>query len=416
VSDLDSKSVITHLRKLSTIRERCSRIYEHAQKDTLPHFILDESRIDDVVAFVETLIRQDYPTLAIPFHSRWRHFEAGSIERHIQLQHQWQGCDALEIARRHIDLVVVSVLLDAGAGPDWAFHESQSGMKFTRSEGLGVASFWMFAHGAFSSDSGLHHQVDAIGLERLQLSHVEKGFQVSPSNPLVGLNGRVALLQRLGRALRSKPEFFERNGVFRPGNMVDALAQHLSRQKTIPLSELWRIVIEGFNQVWPTEGRLHLEEVCLGDVWHHSALGNAHDPLAFVPFHKLSQWLTYSLLEPLSCAGFQVADLSALTGLPEYRNGGLFLDFGVLTPRQPQTLSQSLPVNSEWIVEWRALTVILLDRVAERLRGKLGKSDAEFPLAKVLEGGTWKAGRRIAAQKRPGGLPPVQVVSDGTVF
>ncbi len=40
----------------------------------------------------------------------------------------------------------------------------------------------------------------------------------------------------------------------------------------------------------------------------------------------------------------------------------------------------------------------------------------EFPLGAVLEGGTWAAGRRLASAKRPGGPPPIHVISDGTVF
>ena len=54
-----------------------------------------------------------------------------------------------------------------------------------------------------------------------------------------------------------------------------------------------------------------------------------------VPLHKLSQWLAYSLIEPLQQAGFTVADIDGLTGLAEYRNGGLFLDTGVLVLRDP---------------------------------------------------------------------------------
>jgi hypothetical protein len=73
-------------------------------------------------------------------------------------------------------------------------------------------------------------------------------------------------------------------------------------------------------------------------------------------------------------------------------------------------------VDSPLVVEWRALTVALLDRVAEEVRQRLKLSAEDFPLAKVLEGGTWATGRRLAREKRPGGEPPVQVVSDGTVF
>ncbi len=68
------------------------------------------------------------------------------------------------------------------------------------------------------------------------------------------------------------------------------------------------------------------------------------------------------------------------------------------------------------IVEWRALTVALLDRIAPPVRDKLGIAAQDFPLGALLEGGTWSAGRKIAKQKRPDGGPPFNIVSDGTVF
>jgi hypothetical protein len=135
-----------------------------------------------------------------------------------------------------------------------------------------------------------------------------------------------------------------------------------------------------------------------------------------VPFHKLSQWLAYSLAEPLQLVGFEVTDLDGLTGLAEYRNGGLFLDCGVLEARDPELARMRLDAGSEPVVEWRALTVILLDRLAARVREMLGLNAGEFPLAKVLEGGSWAAGREIAAERRPGGGPPLTIDSDGTVF
>ncbi|MFN8704602.1 MAG: DUF1688 family protein, partial [Rhodospirillales bacterium] len=132
--------------------------------------------------------------------------------------------------------------------------------------------------------------------------------------------------------------------------------------------------------------------------------------------HKLSQWLAYSLLEPFEALGLRIVDLDALTGLPEYRNGGLFLDTGVLALKDPTAAARTHDATSELVVEWRALTVVLLDRIADLVRGKLGLEAADFPLAKVLQGGTWTAGRRIAAELREGGPPPLAVASDGTIF
>ena len=63
-----------------------------------------------------------------------------------------------------------------------------------------------------------------------------------------------------------------------------------------------------------------------------------------------------------------------------------------------------------------ALTVASLDLIGNAIRKKLKMTSEELPLAKVLEGGTWHAGRKIAKEKRPGGEPPLNIVSDGTVF
>ncbi len=87
-----------------------------------------------------------------------------------------------------------------------------------------------------------------------------------------------------------------------------------------------------------------------------------------MPLHKLSQWLTYSLIEPFRWAGVAVTGVEALTGLPEYRNGGLLLDTGVLRLRDPADAERSGRPADELVVEWRALTVALLDELAPLVR------------------------------------------------
>ena len=136
----------------------------------------------------------------------------------------------------------------------------------------------------------------------------------------------------------------------------------------------------------------------------------------WVPFHKLSQWMSYSLLEPLQWAGVTVTGLDALTGLPEYRNGGLLIDGGVIKPRDPRLLAKTWKPQDEFIIEWRALTVVLLDELAVLVRARLGKTAEELPLACILEGGTWAAGREIAQELRADGAPPLRIESDGTIF
>jgi hypothetical protein len=154
----------------------------------------------------------------------------------------------------------------------------------------------------------------------------------------------------------------------------------------------------------------------LGDCWRHPALGTEDATSQLVPLHKLSQWLSYSLIEPVQRAGLQVTDIDGLTGLAEYRNGGLFVDTGVLVFRDAVDAQREHDVASPLVVEWRALTVALLDRLADLLRQRVGLDAASLPLAKILEGGTWSAGRAIALARRGDGSPPIKVVSDGTVF
>ncbi len=191
---------------------------------------------------------------------------------------------------------------------------------------------------------------------------------------------------------------------------LGALGLHLLAQAEHGQLDATRVlsaVLLGLGDIWP--GRETLLGQNLGDVFVHPAVGR-------VPFHKLSQWLTYSLCEPLEAAGLALRGLSELTGLAEYRNGGLFIDAGVLVPKHAAVLGEAHAVDSEIVVEWRALTVALLDRTTQRLRERVGLSAEELPLARVLEGGTWRTGRVLANEKRPGGAPPLRVQSDGTVF
>jgi hypothetical protein len=173
-------------------------------------------------------------------------------------------------------------------------------------------------------------------------------------------------------------------------------------------------LLDALGPIWPD--RPVLDGVSLGDCWPHPALQSPIPAQRYVPLHKLTQWLTYSLIEPLELAGLKVSRLEELTGLAEYRNGGLFVDMGVLVARDSSALSRTYAVSDPFVVGWRALTVALLDRLLPLVRGALDVTPDAFSLARMLEGGTWAAGRVIARDKRTDGGPPFRILSDGTVF
>ena len=408
----DVDAALRTLRSAATVRARCAVILTAAQDGRLDHFSVHPEKLDAAAGYVLAVIREAYPGLDIPYHSRWRHFETGGVDRWARLAAHMPDAGPAERARRRFDLAVTSVLLDAGAGPDWRYREALGGPALGRSEGLAAASLEMFAGGLFSADPADPCRADAEALARLTEADLARGFRAGPDNPLAGLAGRVALLGRLGGCLSANPALFGADPP-RPGGLFDHLAAR-ARDGAIAAEAVLGCVLEGFADIWP--GRLTLGGVNLGDVWRHGAIRTGDPTDGLVPFHKLSQWLVYSLVEPLEEAGIAVTGLDDLTGLAEYRNGGLLIDTGVLRPRDPALLTAALAVDSEAVVEWRALTVALLDGIAARIRAALGLDAGRLPLAKVLEGGTWAAGRRIAREKRPGGGPPIQVVSDGTVF
>lgn len=230
--------------------------------------------------------------------------------------------------------------------------------------------------------------------------------------------------------------------------MKDYLISHPTTQASsvliVPVPTLWHVLMDGLAPIWPAS-RTVIDGVSLGDAWPLSSMptDSTSEPWeSIVPFHKLTQWLAYSLMQPMaSLMSIHFAGSELMTGLPEYRNGGLFVDTGVLTLKEVdmarglQTFkseaersggagSEVVPcfeASDDVIVEWRAVTVGFLDELLERVNKQLGLGQwgegEPLTLPQMLEAGSWKGGREIAEVTRPGSKgPPIGIVSDGTVF
>lgn len=402
------------LLNAAAVRERAHEMLEIGVADGLEHWRVDLDRLPETARYVAAVIRDQYPTLAVPFHARWRHFAVDGIDLWGPAAKARDWLDPASRARAEFDLAIVSVLLDAGSGPGWSYTDKQTGRTLTRSEGLAIASLRMFEAGAFSITEDDPWRVDAVALTYMTADTLARGFQVSADNPLVGLDGRAALLRRLGQACLAEPDLFALEDEPRPGGLFDAMVDRADDDDRLPAPVILDVLLEALGPVW--KDRLTLGGVDLGDCWRHPALKRDDATDGLVPIHKLSQWLSYSLVEPLQTAGVGVTNLDGLTGLAEYRNGGLFMDLGVLTLKDPADSKKPWPVSDPLVVGWRAMTVALLDRIAPLVRAELGVTVEAMPLASVLEGGTWAAGRALANARRRDGAPPLKVISDGTVF
>jgi hypothetical protein len=410
---VDATADAGYLLSADAVRVRAHRMLELGLDGKLGHFRIDLGRLDATVDLVLATTRKAYPAFDVPFHSRWRHFVVGGVDRWAALADAARWRDGKHRARAEFDLAMISVFLDAGAGPSWRYRDPLTGAQFGRSEGLALASLDMFARGVFSATSGEPLRADAAALGQLTVAGLRSGFQITDDNPLVGVEGRVELLRRLGAQVSASPRVFARHDAARPGGLFDHLLTAADRGP-VAATAILSALLRQLGPIWPS--RIVLDGVALGDCWRHPALKTADATSELMPLHKLSQWLSYSLIEPLQRAGQPVIDIDGLTGLAEYRNGGLFVDGGVLVLRDPADARREHDVSSPLVVEWRALTVALLDRLADLLRQRVGLDAVLLPLARILQGGTWTAGRELAFARRPDGSPPFKVVSDGTVF
>ncbi len=388
------------------VRERSHELLDLGERGALEHFSIDGSRLDTTAQLVADITRERHPGLRIPLHSRWRHFERSDGSSRWDEAAGDAGLAGAERARSAVELAVVSVLLDAGAGRAWGYRDETTGERTGRSEGLALATFDLYRRGALSSDPARPLRADAGALRRLDRAAFARAFQIGERNPLDGIGGRVRCLRSLSRAVGVRPEFERPGGAGRRlGHLFDRIRAG-APDGEVAAGDLLRTVLSALRAVI---GR------ALGDVWFHPALRRPDATDRLLPLHKLYQWLTWSLIEPLAEGGVTVTGVHALTGLAEYRNGGLLLDTGVIAPRRPlpdRALSPGDPI----VVEWRGLTVALLDRLRPRVAGKLGLAESELSIGQLLEGGTWWAGRRIAQDRREGGISPIRLASDGTVF
>ncbi|KAI1443527.1 DUF1688 domain-containing protein [Annulohypoxylon stygium] len=426
-------SQVKYLLSLQSIRDRAKVVGEAAKAGNLSHFDLHEDKLDDVADFVTGVIKRDFgPDKfdTIPPHGRWQHFEVGGVPRVADMTQEWKkaGCDDVELTRRLIDLFFVSVLLDAGAGDHWRYVEPGTDRTYERSEGIAVASLYMFKALAYTSEKeGGVPKVDGKGLEQLTTEALTAGFQVSDKNPMLGVDSRAGLLRSLGKSLLAHSDVFGAEG--RPGNLVDHMLKTAGDSSNLDILIFWDVLQTLLIPIWPQD-RTTVNGFPIGDAWPLSTLQkqskstNSADHIQ--PFHKLTQWLTYSLMVPFQrILGKQWINARSLTALPEYRNGGLFVDLGVLSLK-PETLNrglkasgQALPLfeaGDDVIVEWRAMTLVLIDILYKKILEKM-EGGVSLSMAQVLEAGTWKSGREVAAQKRPETKSsPIIIKSDGTVF
>ena len=421
----DAQSPIAFLRSTHAIRERCDAILRAGQAGRLEHFEVNPAAMEKVVARVVRITQRRYPDLRVPWPSRLDRLRLGGHNRLAVMREKLAG-NPDELARVLFEVAIISILLGAGAGKSWRFLEKSTGISLGRTEGLALASFHAYASGLFSSRPDEPWRIDADALDELEPSLLARALDVRADNPMQGIEGRIELIGQVGSSMRATAHLF--GDAPRLGNLFDAMRKK-APQGAMPARRVLSILLEAFAPVWPS--RHTLMGVNLGDVWPHPEAGGTGPSAGLVPFHTFSQWMTYSVIRVLEDAGVHVDAIHELTGLSEYRTCGLFLDDGVLIPKHAGVTRDVHDVGAPVVVEWRALSLALLDELAVGVRPLLFTQAREgdfparetseqwnelLPVAAVIEGGTWAAGREAAKERRADGSPPIVTRSEGTVF
>ena len=171
--------------------------------------------------------------------------------------------------------------------------------------------------------------------------------------------------------------------------------------------------MDTLSPIWPS-GSTQIDGARIGDAWPYSLMPSHpnHPWESIVPLHSVVQWLTYSLMIPMTkLLNVYFVGSELLTGPPDYSNCGLLVDIGLLNLR-PEEMERGLAqyhrnaqvkgqpntevvplfsIDDEAVVEWRAVTICFLDELLAEVNRQLGLSGSDaLTLPQVLEAGISK--------------------------
>ncbi|MEI2386231.1 DUF1688 family protein [Breoghania sp. JC706] len=391
----------------AAVRRRADLLFRRALGQGLDHVAVDMSALDPAADRVAALIQERWPDLALPFHSLWRRFEAGGHDRFAGLANARQWADVREMGRAAFDMALVSGFLGIVAPTDWGYDDGISQERYGGEEGLAIASLAMIASGLFSGVPGDPLRADAGQLVRISTDEIASGLQVGAGADagLMDCAGRAEALRRLGEAVGLRDDLFSREDDPRPGGLFDLLFDEglsgpLSAQRILD------VVADGLVPVFA--GGPQLGGIPLGDTHHHPAVageGTAPATEGLLPLHSRLQRLVTDLAEPLVWAGVEIVGLETLTACSDPQAVGLLFDLALLKRIGPAVTQTEPDIGDALVVESRGLTVALFDRLAAKVRERLGVTEEEMPLAGLLEGGMRYAAGKIALEKRDSAAP-----------
>lgn len=375
------------------VRRRAHAFLDMGIAGKLNHVGLDLTKLDDALGLVLETTKEIYPDFQIPPYGIWRAFETGGIDRWSAMASAREFETAQEMLLAAADLALLALFMKTRHPGNWVFEDPMTGSKVAGDDALALAAFHMFASGSFSGEMTDPYRVDAETLVRLDLNELTSGLQWDRDADHELLGAMQAHLKRFGEAMALRPDLFSEGNVTRPGVLALRLAGEAGAG--IDASKLLDNLLETFAPVW--DGGAKAGDVGLGDSFDYTGK-SAGSETTTVPFHLCAQEMVYSLVEPFAWAGFEVTGLQDLTPPSDLAHAALFVQTGVLAISSENDEALPEETKTDRMVELRAVSAALADKLADRLRSELDVSADQVPLTCILEGGTSRAGLRILSQ------------------
>ncbi|MET1413635.1 DUF1688 family protein [Roseibium sp. HPY-6] len=377
------------LFKPQEIRRRSDDLLRQAIGSGLKHVQVDMSKLGDTLLTVLETTKENYPDFHIPPYGVWRDFEAGGIDRWAALVNARAYENAGEMLTAAADLAFLSAYMKTMHPLDWVYEDQMTETRVSGKKASALAAFHMFASGSFSSEMTDPYRVDAETLIRMEKDELASGLQWDLQDDADLLEAMQQHLKRLGEALALRSDMFSEGYFTRPGLLMVQMARE--DENAVSAEKLLDKLLEALAPVW--QGGAALEDITLGDSFLHSSLQDG-EPASVFPFHMAAQEMVYSLVEPFAWAGLEVSDLDLLTAPADDAHAALFVQTGVLKIKDGPEAPTEAGVRDR-MIEIRAITSALTDKLAELLRRELEVPAEQLPLTCILEGGTSRAGNRI---------------------
>ncbi|MBD8892340.1 DUF1688 family protein [Roseibium litorale] len=408
-------TVAIRLLSAAEVKTRSARVAEAVMGGASQTGVsVDLAKLADAADLAEKTLTERFPDLQLPPHGCWRSFELDGLDRWAMLASAREFVSAEEMLCCAGDLAILSAVLDVAMPEGWTFEEQLTGKRYSGAAGRAIAALTMFAAGSFSAEPEDPLRLDAHALIRLEASEIAGGLQLEPDENSDLIRDITHQLKRLGEAAGLRPDLFEKDGSIRPGHVLDRLWAD-AEDGMVPAADCLELLLDGLSPLW--QGGASLGEVLLGDCWQHSWLVLDEEAPGLVPFHLPAVQIAYSFIEPLAWAGVLVSGLEELPGLADLNHVFFFLETGALRVLPSQDAGAGSPQAAvDLMIELRAMSLVLLDKLAALLRERLEASVEELPLTCLMAAATVPASRELAG-KNPAQLEKAaESLGGGGVF